>query len=221
MGERSITKLTIAGETVRSYLHWGSPEYQIPAFADFVYWTWSTSRPWSLATWGDFLAGVGPNHLPTDPSDDFHGDLGHYYRITIGADGTLAYAYRHRSIDADLEWTDWETRYRADSRLGLYRLAEAVLGERRRSIEYMLQRRPGDERARGHLAWIEVLEGNAAVWQRIEQLPGAAGTPSLTAAHERHDCGLVACADWDEILADVPTNWSDPNQQEDAAADDS
>ena len=45
MGSRSITKITFTDTTIRYYLHWGSPDYQIPNLAEFVFWAWSRTAP--------------------------------------------------------------------------------------------------------------------------------------------------------------------------------
>lgn len=220
MGEPSITRLTIGTETVRSYLHWGSPDFQVPAFADFVYWTWSTSRPWTTATWQTFLAGVSDKHLPKEPSTAVHFDLAHHYRIRIDPDGSLAYRYRRRRFDRSGDLDEWETRLEAHSRLELYQLARGQLAERRRETELELRARPGDDYLDGHLRLIDHFGQTASVWERIEQLDGAAGTPSLEVFHQHHYCGTLGlCSAWRDTFQNLPTFWCDPDKEDTTDSD--
>lgn len=211
MGERSITKLTIGTETRRLYLHWGSPEFQVVHFADFIFWTWSTSRPWTFATWDEFLSGISDRLLPNEESDGIHGDLEHYYRITIGADGALACTYRHRRLERD-GWQDWHAQLEAHSRLELYQAAAAQLVTCRSRTARELRQRPGEAYVEGHLRHIDLLAGITRLWVDIECLDGALNSPSLTAFHDGHTCGLdLPCADWWTTFGEVWTHWSDPN----------
>lgn len=210
MGERSITKLTIGTETRRLYLHWGSPEFQVVNFADFTYWTWSTSRPWTFATWDAFLAGISDRLLPDEESDGRHGDLEHYYRITIGADGALAYTYRHRRLERS-GWQDWQTQLAVRSRLELYQAAAAQLSTRRTRIEREAQQRPDDTYLQGHLRRIDMLAEIARLWTDIEQVDGVADSASLTAFHDGHACGHDhPCPLWRETFGEVWTHWHNP-----------
>ncbi|SDD87280.1 hypothetical protein [Glycomyces harbinensis] len=211
MGERSITKLTIGTETRRLYLHWGSPEFQVVNFADFTYWTWSTSRPWDFATWDEFLAGIGDRLLPDEESDGIHGDLEHYYRITIGTDGTLSYTYRHRRLEHG-GWQDWQTQLEAHSRLELYQAAADQLATRRAWTEREARQRPDDTYLQGHLHRIGILSETARLWTDIEQIDRVAASASLTSFHDGHACGLdQPCSFWRETFGEVWTHWNDPN----------
>lgn len=221
MGERSITKLTIGTETRRLYLHWGSPNFQVVNFADFTYWTWSTSRPWTFATWDEFLSGISDRLLPNEESDGLHGDPEHYYRITIGSDGTLAYTYRHRRLDRGI-WQDWHTQIEAHSRLELYQAAAAQLATRQARVEHERRQRPDDTYIQGHLNRIGILAETARLWADIELLDGASASVSLATFHTGHDCGLdQPCEPWSEPFGKVWTHWQSPLDPDDSGDSDS
>jgi hypothetical protein len=192
MGSRSITKITFTDTTLRLYLHWGSPEYQIPNMAEFVFWAWTFDHPWTSESYHAYLATIPGGVLPDEPSDNFHGDLEHYYRLRFGERGEIDYAYRHRDVGAE-EWTEV---FHATDRAELYNEAVRRLETHRAWVAKRANAHPGDTRAAQDLAAIERHLDEAHLHAQIEALPGAAGSASQTDFHTRHECDPLDCSIW-------------------------
>jgi hypothetical protein len=199
MGSRSITKITFTDTTLRLYLHWGSPEYQIPNMAEFVFWAWALDKPWTADSYRAYLDTVSGGTLPAEETADFHGDLEHYYRITIGENGQITYVYQNLDIDA----ADWAVRFRAESRAELYDEAVRQLEAHRRWVADAIEANPKASQYEQDLASIDHHLREARLRARVEALPGVAESAWQFDFHAEHSCEREQCSIWSAELTEI------------------
>jgi hypothetical protein len=91
MGARAVLEITDALHGVRPVqfrMHWASPEYQLPALADFVSRTTVRGLPLSVDSYRGYIA-ENPDVLPEDDetgqwSKDKPLDLDFWYEVALG-----------------------------------------------------------------------------------------------------------------------------------------
>ncbi|MGW4355523.1 hypothetical protein ACWELJ_25890 [Nocardia sp. NPDC004582] len=102
MGERSITKLVMTDGTRKFYLHWGSPEYQIPRLGQWAYEMALHGEPLTVAAWEKWAAEINGERggvVAAERHDGPNpGDIDHEYVITADDQGGFVAEYRHRSL---------------------------------------------------------------------------------------------------------------------------
>ncbi|THV35721.1 hypothetical protein [Glycomyces buryatensis] len=199
MGSRSITKITFTDTTVRLYLHWGSPEYQIPNMAEFIFWAWTLDKPWTADSYRAYLDTVSDGSLPAEPTDGFHGDLEHYYRITIGENGQVTYVYKHLNFDAE----DWAVEFQAENRAELYDEAIRQLEAHRRWVADAIEANPKAVHYEQDLAAIDHHLHEARLYAQVEALPGVPASACQSDFHAEHSCERDQCSIWTPELTEI------------------
>ncbi|MCC3318470.1 hypothetical protein [Nocardia africana] len=104
MGERSITTISIGGETANYNLAWGSPQYQVPMHGKWVVDMAEQGRELTIESWEAWAADedhdVAVERVGYDAESA--GAL-HMYILSVTANGEFSYCYRHRPVGRP-EW---------------------------------------------------------------------------------------------------------------------
>ncbi|MFG3343367.1 hypothetical protein [Glycomyces sp. NPDC048151] len=189
MGSRSLTTLTFPrGESAHFYLHWGSPHYQVPNVAAYVWETWSQGLDWTLKGYRDYVAALKIQDLPIeegwDPKDANRSDLEHLYTYTFTEHGQVAFTYANRPIGGRFKGAD-----SGASRLDLY---QAAMRWRRELRSNVYRRLHGHGLRSGIEDYdLELIEAEFRI--ASEARPGAAESASAQAFHRAHECPTAGC----------------------------
>ncbi|THV39638.1 hypothetical protein [Glycomyces buryatensis] len=191
MGSPAQTTLNFPGaSSAHFYLHWGSPHYQIPNMAAYVFETWSNGLDWSLDGYRSYVEALKIQDLPTEEGparkDAHKWGVEHSYNYTFTEDGQVSFTYAHRPIGGD----GYAPVDSGASRFDLYQAALKWRRELRANVYKRLLRhglRSGIEDY--DLDLIECEYRTAS-----ETRPGVAESTSAQAFHRGHECFTSGCA---------------------------
>ncbi|SUD49531.1 Uncharacterised protein [Nocardia otitidiscaviarum] len=98
MGSRSTTTIITPTGRASFYLHWGSPEYQVPRIAEWTYEMAMRAEELTVDTWEQWAAEVNGDKggaAAAERIDYEPGDLEHRYEVEVGPE-RFEFRYWHR-----------------------------------------------------------------------------------------------------------------------------
>jgi len=171
------------------YLHWGSPHYQIPNMASYVFATWNGNRAWSLDVYRQYIEDRHITDLPTEdgPTRENAHKWGveHSYVYGFTEHGQVLFSYAHREIGGK-EFAPVDG---GVDRLDLYRSARRWARELRSNAYRRLK--PHGLRSGIEGYDLDLIKAEFRITS--ESRPGVAETASSRAFHAGHDCGAAGC----------------------------
>ncbi|MEU6246436.1 hypothetical protein [Glycomyces sp. NPDC047010] len=190
MGSPAQMTLNFPGEkSTHFYLHWGSPHYQIPNMAAFVFETWSNGLAWSLDGYRSYVEALNIQDLPTEDGparkDAHKWGVEHSYTYTFTADGQVSFSYAHRPIGGD----GFASVDGGAARLDLYQAALRWRRELRTNVYGRFLR--SGERSSIEDYDLALLECEFRI--ASESRPGVTESISSRTYHRNHQCIDAGC----------------------------
>ncbi|WP_026930149.1 hypothetical protein [Glycomyces tenuis] len=188
MGAQSITELAFPDGTSRFSLHWGSPQYQFPNMAEYVFETWTHDLGWRLAGYREY-ADQARTGLPTEVfTGKVHGDVEHHYRYEFDRNGQVVFRYSSRTF-GQVGPRKWRVEHEGAGRLDLYRAALHWRADLRGNIYRRSLRGWGPGRIEDYDLDLACCTFRIA----SEMRSGAADSANSAAFHAAHDCRDTGC----------------------------
>lgn len=188
MSEASITSMWLSGEHQNFYLPYGSASLLVPNIAFWVFDNWMNSRPWTLASYGEYLSAHATETLPRNALKDSSLWTEHFYEIDISASGALRFRYRRAEQSPEGSWGRWSVRLKANSRRALYGVAIKETENYQRLIDARFRRDGWPDNVYSPSDALTADLRDLRECHAIESRSGVAASASAQDYHARHIC---------------------------------